>query len=110
MVLFDLRAIGEKFYSVRKKHGWTQLEVATEAEISDRTYSELERGIANVRIETILKVCAALHITPDEVLTDDGGKATARENEIIARLMACNPKDKETALQLLDTYLRSLGK
>lgn len=110
MLILDLRAVGEKFYAVRKKYGMTQLEVATEAEISDRTYSELERGIANVRIETVLKVCAALHITPDQVLTDDGGLATAREEDILARLHACSPKDKETALRLLDTFLRSVGK
>ncbi len=110
MLVFDLRRVGDKIYSIRKKYGWTQLRAATEAEISDRTYSELERGIANVRIETVLKVCAAMHITPDEILTDDGGQAASNEAEILARLNACTPKDKETALQLLDVFLKSLNR
>lgn len=108
MLIFDLRRVGDKFYAIRKKYGWTQLETATEAEISDRTYSELERGVANVRIETVLKVCDAMHITPDEVFTDDGGQSALREEEILARLHASTPHVKETALQLLDTYLRSV--
>ncbi len=109
MLIFDLRQVGDKFYAIRKKYGWTQVRAATEAEISDRTYSELERGVANVRIETVLKVGSALHITPDEVFTEDRGQAAAHETDILARLQACSPKHKETALQLLDTYLRSIS-
>lgn len=108
MIIRDFRTIGEKLFKIRKKYGMTQLQVASEADLSDRTYSELERGIANVRLDTVLKTCEALHITPDEILTEDGARATAREEEILARLQACNPREKETALQLLDTYLKSL--
>ncbi len=110
MLISDLHRVGENIYAIRKKHGWTQLQAATEAEISDRTYSELERGVANVRIETVLKVCSAMHITPDEIFTDNRGQAASREADILARLNACNPKDKETALQLLDVFLQSLSK
>ena len=33
---------------------------------------------------------------------------TAKQAELWERLNACNPKDKETALQLLSVYLKSL--
>lgn len=109
MIIHDLRVIGEKLFHLRKRTGQTQLQVATEAELSDRTYSEFERGIADARLSTVLKACEALHITPDEILTEHPAQATAREEDILARLQACSPKDKETALQLLDTFLRSLN-
>lgn len=108
MIIHDLRVIGERLFKVRKQTGKTQLEIATEADMSDRTYSELERGVTNARIETLLKACEALHITPDEILTEQPPQYAAREEEILARLRACSPKHRETALQLLDTYLRSL--
>ena len=108
MIIHDLRQVGEKLFRIRKHTGKTQLEVATEADISDRTYSELERGVANARISTMLKACEALHITPDEILTDEPTRASAREEEILARLHACNPQDKETALRLLEVFLQSL--
>lgn len=108
MIIHNLREIGEKLFHIRKRSGKTQLQIASEADLSDRTYSEFERGVADARISTVLKACDALHITPDEILTDCPTQATAREEDILARLQACSPKDKETALQLLDTFLRSL--
>ena len=61
-----------------------------------------------MRIETILRICDALHITPDEVLTETDISLSARHEETLARLNACSPKDKDTAFQLLEVYLKSL--
>jgi len=108
MLVFDFRLIGNKLYAVRKRMGMTQAEVAEAAGLSDRTYADIERGTVNMRIETVLRICNALHITPDEVLTDDSPSLSARQDELWQRLMACSPKDKETALQLLSVYLESL--
>lgn len=108
MLVSDLVTIGNKLLSIRKRMGMTQAEVAEAAGLSDRTYADIERGTVNMRIETILRICNALHITPDEILTEDSASVTARQEALIARLNACNPKDKETALQLLSVYLQSL--
>ena len=109
MLIFDFRAIGNKLLAFRKRCGMTQAEVAEAAGLSDRTYADIERGSVNMRLETILRICNVLHITPDELLTDDRASDTLRQEQLLARLNACNPKDKETALQLLDVYLRSLS-
>lgn len=109
MLVFDFRAIGNKLFTIRKRTGMTQLEVAEEAGLSDRTYADIERGTVNMRIETILRICQALHITPDEILTARDSDTTAQEEDILARLHTCSPKDKQTALHLLDVYLRSLS-
>ena len=87
MLIFDLRTIGNKLLTIRKRMGMTQAEVAT---------------------ETILRICNVLHITPDEVLTEESTSLTAKQAELWERLNACNPKDKETALQFLSVYLKSL--
>ncbi|WP_049962918.1 helix-turn-helix transcriptional regulator [Ruminococcus sp. HUN007] len=71
MLIFDFKTIGCKLYNIRKKAGLTQSEVAEAANLSDRTYADIERGTVNMRIETILKICSALKITPDAVLTED---------------------------------------
>ena len=108
MLIFDFHEIGNRLYAFRKRTGMTQAEVAEAAGLSDRTYADIERGTVNMRIETILKICKVLHITPDEVLTIDTPLDTVDQDEILDRLTACSPKDKETALKLLDTYLKSL--
>ena len=108
MLLFDLRMIGNKLLTVRKRMGMTQAEVAESAGLSDRTYADIERGTVNMRTETILRICNALHITPDEILTEENTSPSAQQAELWDRLNLCNAKDKETALQLLSIYLRSL--
>lgn len=108
MLVFDLRIIGNKLLTIRKKYGLTQAEVAEAAGLSERTYADIERGNVNMRIETTLKICNVLHITPDEILTEESPALCVKEDELFARLNTCNPKTKETALQLLSTYLKSI--
>ncbi len=108
MLIFDFRTIGNKLFAIRKRCGMTQLDVASAAGLSERTYADIERGSTNMRIETVLKICEALHITPDEILTEDSPTLAAKQEELLDRLNACSAKDKETALNLLGVYLRSL--
>lgn len=108
MLVFDLHAIGNRLLSIRKRMGMTQAEVAEAAGLSDRTYADIERGTVNMRTETILRICSVLHITPDEILTEENANISSKQDELWARLNSCNPKDRETALQLLSVYLKSL--
>jgi transcriptional regulator with XRE-family HTH domain len=109
MLVLDMREIGNKLLTIRKRMGMTQVEVAEAAGLSSRTYADIERGTVNMRVETILRICDALHITPDEVLTKSECELTAQQEEIFSRLNACSPKDRETALRLLSVYLQSLS-
>jgi len=110
MLVYDFRTIGNKLLAIRKKAGLTQSEVADAANLSDRTYADIERGTVNMRIETILKICGALHITPDAVLTDDNPNLAAKQAELLEQLDHCTVQQKETALELLSVYLRSTKK
>ena len=108
MLIHDPRKAGEKLFRIRKSIGKTQLQVASEAGLADHTYSEFERGIADARISTLMKSCEALHITPDDILTE-APEGVASEADVLARLQACSPRDKATALSILDAFLRSLN-
>lgn len=108
MLIYDLITIGNKLYAIRKRMGLTQLEVAVAADISDRTYADIERGTVNMRIETLLRICNVLQITPDVILTEDPPALATEQKELLERLNGCSQKEKETALSLLAVYLRSL--
>lgn len=108
MIIFDLRTIGNKLLAIRKKAGLTQSEVAEAANLSDRTYADIERGTVNMHIKTILKICEALHITPDVVLTENTPNFLAKQSVIFSELDECTMQQKETAMELLVVYLRSL--
>lgn len=108
MLIFDFRTIGNKLLYIRKKAGLTQAEAAEKAGLSDRTYADIERGTVNMRIETILRICHALKITPDEILTEEKDYDLFSQKELLEKLEGCTAKEKETAFKLLSVYLESL--
>ena len=108
MLIFDFHKIGGKLFSARKRLGLTQMEVAESAGLSDRAYADIERGTVNMRVETILRICQALHVSPNEILTEEDTALAFQESELLERLARCTPKEQETALSLLSVYLQSL--
>ncbi len=108
MLIMDFHMIGNKLLAIRKKNGFTQAEIAEAAGLSDRTYADIERGTVNMRIETLLKICNALHITPDDVLTEENISLAVQQADLIYQLELCSHKERETALRLLSVYLHSL--
>lgn len=108
MLVFDFITIGNKLFQIRKKMGMTQMEVAIAAGLSERTYADIERGTVNMRIETILKICKVLQITPNEILTESDTESTIKQSEILQQLATLSPKERETAFCLLSVYINSL--
>ena len=108
MLVTDTRQIGNRLLILRKRSGLTQAEVAEVAGLSDRAYADIERGSVNMRVEATLRICQALRITPDEILTTENTSLVSRQEELLERLDKCLPREKETALALLETYLCSL--
>ncbi len=107
MLVEGLREIGNALYRIRKNRGLTQTEVAEIADLSDRTYADIERGGVNMRLETLLKICRALNITPNDILTVECPRKLT-EADIVDIMSDCTEYEKETALKLLGVYLDSL--
>ena len=104
MLITDLHCIGNNLYTIRKARGLTQAEVAEKADLSDRTYADIERGSVAMRVDSLLKICAALHITPNEILVA-ADTAAVTEQDIADAVKDCSDFEKETALKLLTVYL-----
>ncbi len=107
MLVFDLHTIGNNLYKIRKAKGLTQSEVAEKAELSDRTYADIERGSVTMRVNSLLKICTALHITPNDILVADN-ILEITEQDIAETIKECSNNEKETALKLLSVYVDSL--
>lgn len=109
MLIFDLKHIGNKLYEIRTKKLLSRLDVAEKAELSDRAYADIERGNANMRIETFLNICNALNITPNDVLIEEDTNVFS-ENEILDTLATCTEFERRTIMRILKVYLDSLNK
>lgn len=108
MLISDMHIIGNKLLTFRKQKGLTQAEVAELAEISDRTYADIERGSTNMRMETLVSICKALNITPNQILIDDDNSLQIEQERLFKQLNSCKERERETALKLLSVYLNSI--
>lgn len=107
MLILDLHTIGNNLYKVRKNRGLTQAEVAEKADLSDRTYADIERGSVTMRVDSLLKICIALHITPNDILVS-GTPEQITEQDVVNVINNCSNSERETALRLLSVYVDSL--
>lgn len=108
MPIFDFHSIGDNLLQLRKRAGLTQAEVAEAAGLSDRTYADIERGTVNMRVATLLGICKALRVTPNDVLSVADDKETLLLEDLLSSLETCRPEERNTALKLLSVYLGSL--
>lgn len=108
MIISDFHVIGNKLLQFRKKVHLTQIEVAELAGLSDRTYADIERGNVNMRLDTLLRICSVLHITPNDILTEEPPAFQEYKDEILSQLNDSPPKVQDTALKLLNTYMSSI--
>lgn len=63
-----------KLKHVREQKGMSQAQLATEAEVSLRSYQNLEQGsrdINGAKLKTLLKICNALDCKLENVLDDE---------------------------------------
>lgn len=48
-----------------------QTEIAEKADISNNFYSNIERGKTKPSVETVFKICKALHLSLDEIIFEE---------------------------------------
>ena len=108
MLIRDLRKVGNRMLAGRKRLGLTQAEVAEAANIADRTYADIERGSVNMRIETFIRICEVLRLSPNDMLVDDETARPLRMEDLLEKLHTCGQGERETALRLLQVYLDSI--
>lgn len=106
MLIFKKQTVGNKLLALRKKKGMTQAETAEAAGLSDRTYAEIERGSVNMRVDTLLHICEALGVTPDDILTDESNNLNTLQEELFDTLSYCCTKDRKAALSILSIFLK----
>lgn len=107
MLISDMHVIGDNLFSIRKGKGLTQSEVAELSDLSDRTYADIERGSVSMRVDTLIKICNALQITPNDIMVrKDQPQLTPVD--ITDRISHCSPREQDTAMALLQVYLQSL--
>ena len=105
----DKSALGQKLRDARQKKGYTQHALAEIADIGNVYLGEIERGAKMPSLNIFIKLIEALDVSADYILRDEvtSGKEYIYD-EITQKLKNLTPKQRKTAADILDAYLRSL--
>ncbi|MDR2531906.1 MAG: helix-turn-helix domain-containing protein [Oscillospiraceae bacterium] len=87
-------AFGNNLRKYRSINGKNQEEFAFTADMSAAYLSELERGEKCPTIDTVYKICRALHITVAELLDFDAGEQAESEAFLIIKNALKTAPDK----------------
>lgn len=104
---FDMRAVGERIRDQRKAMNLTQERAAERIGISQRFYSQIERGEAGMAMNTMLALCDALMLTPDALLGYTAPKASdLLPDQLAAEIYSCTDDQQQSVLAMLRAFRR----
>lgn len=95
-----LKEIGERVILRRKALGYTQEQLAEKINVSIQMISNLELGKKAIRPENIVKLCSALKISADYLLT--GSNPNDKISSISDKLAQLSPEELKTIEQLIE--------
>lgn len=105
----DKAALGQKLRQARLDKGYTQQSLSEKADIGEVYLSEIERGLKMPSMNLFIKLITALDISADYILHDEvpTGKDFVYD-ELTQKLDSLTPKQRKTAADILDAYIRNL--
>lgn len=105
----DKVALGKKLREARLEKKYTQQRLAEEAGIGEMYLGEIERGTKMPSLKIFIKIIEALDISADYVLRDElsSGEHYVYD-EITNKLKGLTPKQRKTASDIVDAYIRNI--
>lgn len=103
----DYSAVGKRIALLRKKRGMTQEQLAEKSDLSNIYISHIENSRSIPSLETLMKLCDALAVTPDQVLL--GTKqdtADYLQSDIQRKLLHCTPTERRLVSGFIDLLLQ----
>ena len=100
----DYKQMGKRIAKRRKVLDLTQADLAERANMSTTYTGNVERG-AKCSIETLMKLCAALEITPDYLLVGvDKEFHNDAFDEIKELIQQCDKRKKKLIIEFIKWY------
>ena len=105
------KIIGKKIQQFRKQKGITQEELSERIDISPHYLSALERGVYNIKLETLVKILNSLDISADEVFCDVVDRSCAvTPNRLTEKLETLPIEEQAKILAVVDTMIANATK
>lgn len=98
----DYITVGNKIRTLRIRQGLSQFQLSEMIDVSPPYISNIENGVKNASIETLVKIANALQVSIDELLDNNLNNkliASARTFEVV--LADCNEYEKRILLEMV---------
>lgn len=108
--VISLKEIGQRMKLLRQDRGLTQIELASQLEISQSNLSAIERGSRGLTVNQLVRIAKALRATTDEILFDTKAvepavRPSKKLMQRLRRVHELSQGDQRILLQLLDGLL-----
>ena len=101
-MILDYNLIGTRIATLRHQRRWTQEKLAELAGLSNNYISNIENHHSIPSLETLVKICAALEVTPDTILLGSAPQsAHYLEAELAELFSRCTPRERRSILRIL---------
>ena len=98
----DYAVFGRRITAIRKKRGLTQEKLAERADVTNNFISHIETCRSIPSLETVVKLCNALDVTPDALLLGTETRSRAYlTQDILRKLEGCTPQER----RLVDGFI-----
>ena len=102
------KAIGKRIQEFRKSKGMSQETLSEILDITPHYLSALERGVYNIKLETLVKILNTLDLSADEVFCDVVNKSSlVTANRLSEKLDGLAPEEQKKILAVVDTMICS---
>lgn len=105
----DKSELGARIREARKKKGYTQEKLAEMSDIGTMYLGEIERGVKMPSMKIFIGILESLDVSADYILRNE--LTSGRDfifDEITQKLEALTPKQRKTANDILDAYIKNL--
>lgn len=107
----DYTLIGKRIATTRKQQKLTQEQLAEKADISNNYLSHIETSRSIPSLETLVSICIALNITPNDLLL---GSSDGQNNYLVSdleqKLAQCTDYEKRIVFNLIDAMFKERTK
>ncbi len=100
----DYKEVGKRIAKRRKELGLKQSQVTEKAGLSDKYLSNIERATSILSIDVLMKLCAVLQITPDELLLGSTANVVDSDYQkyVCNKLSTMNEKQLNIVINFLE--------
>lgn len=101
--------LGARIKQARKERHMTQEVLAEKADIGTMYLGEIERGVKMPTVSVFVRIIEALQVSADYILRNElsSGKDYVFD-EITQKLSSLTPKQRKTASDILDAYIKNI--